>query len=225
MCFRIIPYPSRGLDLSISTIASAPLAYRVVLSRPVTDPTSHVAWFPGSMDAGISIAFEENRPTSRESRPDRWPGTLVTSVQATLAGVKNEAFDAAMGASGEVVKPTHPQNICGQKGMNGKRYCVVDLGDKTIPGTKVLDIRTQKMIPIHLRYKGQQWWCRRCDADHFGQCKYLKKFYATRDRWAAEQIQGKWCRIPHSDLLRLSVFEPTFLACQGWVGGGGWLAT
>ena len=107
----------------------------------MTNPTSQVACFPGSTDARISIAFEENRPASREAWPDRRPGTLVTFVQATLAGVKNQAFDAAMGAAGEVVKPTQPQNIRGQKVMNGNRYCVIDLGDKTILDTiKVLDI-------------------------------------------------------------------------------------
>ena len=180
----VLPYRGSGLGL-----------YRVVLSRPVADPTSHVAWFPGSTDAGISVAFEENRPASREARSDRRPGTLVTFVQATLgalAGVKNEAFDAAMGAFGEVVKPTQPQNIRGQKVMNGNRYCVVDPGDKTIPGTiEVLDIQTQKMVPVHLRYKGQQWWYRRCDADHIGPCDYLKKLYAARDARAAEQIRSK----------------------------------
>ena len=109
-----------------------------------------------------------------------------------LAGVKNEAFDAAIGAFGEVVKPTQPQNIRGQKVMNGNRYCVVDPGDKTIPGTiKVLDINTQKMVLVHLRYKGQQWWCRRCDANHIGPCEYLKKFYAARDARKAEQIRMK----------------------------------
>ena len=180
----VLPYRGSGLGL-----------YRVVLSRPVADPTSYVAWFPGSTDAGISVAFEENRPASREARSDRRPGTLVTFVQATLgalAGVKNEAFDTAIGAFGEVVKPTQPQNIRGQKVMNGNRYCVVDPGDKTIPGTiKVLDITTQKMVPVHLRYKGQQWWCRRCDAYHIGPCEYLKKFYAARDARKAEQIRTK----------------------------------
>ena len=177
----VLSYRGSGLGL-----------YPVVLSRPVAEPTSHVAWFPGSTDAGISVAFEENRTASREARSDRRPGTLVTFVQATLAGVKNEAFDAAMGAFGEVVKPTQPQNIRGQKVMNGNRYCVVDPGDKTIPGTiKVLDIQTQKMVPVHLRYKGQQWCCRRCDANPIGPCEYLKKFYAARDARKAEQIRTK----------------------------------
>ena len=183
---RLTVLPNRGSGLGL---------YRVVLSRPVADPTSHVAWFPGSTDAGISVAFEENRPASREARSDRRPGTLVTFVQATLgalAGIKNEAFDAAMGAFGEVVKPTQPQNIRGQKVMNGNRYCVVDRGDKTIPGTiKVLDINTQKMVPVHLQYKGQQSWCRRCDAYHIGLCEYLKKFYAARDARKVVQIRMK----------------------------------
>ena len=87
---RLTVLPYRGSCLGL---------YRVVLSRPVTDPTSHVAWFPGSTDAGISVAFEENRPASRGARHDRRPGTLVTFLQATLgalAGVKNGAFDVAM---------------------------------------------------------------------------------------------------------------------------------
>ena len=104
---RLTVLPYRGIGLGL---------YRVILSRPVADPTSFVAWFSGSTDAGISVAFEENRPKSREERPDRRLGTLVTFVQATLgalAGVRNEAFDEAMGAFGEVVKPTQSQNIRG----------------------------------------------------------------------------------------------------------------
>ena len=60
----VLPYRGSGLGL-----------YRVVLSRPVADPTSYVARFPGSTDAGISVAFEKNRPASREARSDRRPGT------------------------------------------------------------------------------------------------------------------------------------------------------
>ena len=210
----VLPYQGSGLGL-----------YRVVLSRPVADPTSQVEWFPGSTDASISIAFKENQTASREARSDRRPSTFVTFVQATLgalAGVKNKAFDMAMGAFGEVVKPTQPRNIRGQKVMNGNRYCVVDPGDNTIPDTiKVLDINTQKMVPVHLRYKGQQWWCRRCDAYHIGPCEYLKKFYAARDAQKAEQIRTK---VVSDSTLRLAEtvgLRADVLCMSGGGGGGG----
>ena len=86
--------------------------------------------------------------------------------------------------------------------MNGNRYCVVDVGDEKIPGTiMVLNIQTQRKVPVHLRYKGQQWWCRRYDEYHVRVYEFLKKFHDARELRAKEQIN---VRIMSDSTLRLA---------------------
>ena len=65
----------------------------------------------------------------------------------------------------------------------------------------VLNIQTQRKVAVHLRYKGQQCWCRRCDEYHVGACEYLKKFHEAREVREKELINVK---IMSDSTLRLA---------------------
>ena len=179
----------------------------MILSTPIPDLSEHSASFQGLDGSAINVGYTEHiRSSTGGGYPsNRRSGTLVTFVQATvgdLADATNEAFDEAIGAFGTVVKPTQSQNFRGSNVMNGNRYCVVDAGEKTIPGTiMVLNIQTQRKVAVHLRYKGHQWWCRRCDEYHVGVCEYLKKFHEALEIREEEMITAK---IMSDSTLRLA---------------------
>ena len=66
------------------------------------------------------------------------------------------------------------------------------MGDKVVLGTVVVcHAATHCKVPIHSRYRGQMWWCRRCQVEHVGACEALKAFYAACDLRAVQQINVK----------------------------------
>ena len=184
---EIIVLPLRGRGLG---------HYRSCLSQAVVDPTACVAKFGGG-DGLISVPLVQYSPRSPMGAggPNRRSGTLVTFVEAGIGTnkvIRNEDFDEAMAQYGEVVKPTMMQYHKNSTILNGNRYCVVDTGDKVVPGTVVVcHAATHRKVPIHTRYRGQTWWCRRCRVEHVGACEALKAFYAARDLRAAQQINVK----------------------------------
>ena len=184
---EIIVLPLRGRGLC---------HYRICLSQAVVDPTACVAKFGGG-DGLISVPLAQYSPRSPMGAggPNRRSGTLVTFVEAGIGAnkvIRNEDFDEAMAQYGEVVKPTIMQYHKNSTILNGNRYCVVDTGDKVVPGTVVVcHAATHGKVPIHTRYRGQTWWCRRCRVEHVGACEALKAFYAARDLRAAQQIKVK----------------------------------
>ena len=90
---------------------------------------------------------------------------------------------------GEIIKPTELQKLRGTSVLNGNRYCVIDPTNKgTVPNSlSVTDPMTKETVQFHLRYKGQSWFCRRCDERHVGPCA----FYEAKDRRAKEKIDIK----------------------------------
>ena len=184
---EIIVLPLRGRGMG---------HYRVCLSQAVADPKECVAKF-GRGDGIISVPLAEYSPRSPMGAggDNRRKGTLVTFVEAGIGpnkSIGNEDFDEAMAQYGEVVKPTMLQFHKNSRMLNGNRYCVVDTGDKVVPGTVVVcHAATHRKVPIHTRYRGQTWWCRRCRVEHVGACEALKAFYAARDLRAAQQINMK----------------------------------
>ena len=41
------------------------------------------------------------------------------------------------------------------------------------------------------RYKGQTWFCRRCEVNHVGPCPFLQAFYGAKDERSKQQIDLK----------------------------------
>ena len=124
----------------------------------------------------------------------RRDGILVTFRNANLGSnvtIPNEYFDKVMGNLGEVVKPTMFQRTRNTTAFNGNMYCVVDVGEKVVPATMVMNPANQRLTPIQTRYKGQKWRCGRCGIDHVGGCEKLKEFNAAKDVRDQEKIEMK----------------------------------
>ena len=181
---QLIVLPLRGRGLG---------HYRICLSQAVVDPTACVVKFGGG-DGLISIPLVVYSPRSPMGAggSNCKTGTLVTFVEAAIGTnkiIRNEAFDETMAQYGEVVKPTMLQFHKNSTILNGNRYCVVDTGDKVVPGTVVVcHTATHRKVPIHTRYRGQTWWCRRCQVEHVGACE---AFYAVRNLHALQQVNVK----------------------------------
>ena len=157
--------------------------FKVTLTSPIEDVASYKATFTGQVeDIDIPITVQ---PEPSSGYRGQKTGTLVTFVNASsgpLATVQNDTFDKAMAVFGTVFKPMQHQNHRGTNTLNGNRYCVVDTKEKVIPGSiMVLSPATQQKVTVHLRYKGQTWFCRRCEVNHVGLCPFLQAFYAAKD--------------------------------------------
>ena len=105
---------------------------------------------------------------------------------------RSEDFDKEITKYGEVVKPTVHQYHKGTQMLNGNRFCVVDVGKTPVPSTiTILSLQMQKKVKVNTRYKGQKWWCRRCQGEHIGPCESVQSFYAAKDARAKEKIHVK----------------------------------
>ena len=158
--------------------------FKVTLTSPIEDVAPYKATFTRhEEDIEIPITVQ---PEPSSGYRGQKTGTLVTLVGASsgpLATVQNDTFDKAMAVFGTVVKPTQHQNHRGTNTLNGNRYCVVDTKEKVIPGSiMVLSPATQQKVTVHLRYKGQTWFCRRCEVNHVGPCPFLQAFLRCKGR-------------------------------------------
>ena len=163
--------------------------FKVTLTSPIEDVAPYKATFTGQVeDIDIPITVQ---PEPSSGYRGQKTGTLVTFVNASsgpFATVQNDIFDKAMAVFGTVVKPTQHQNHRGTNTLNGNRYCVVDTKEKVIPGSiMVLSPATQQKVTVHLRYKGQTWFCRRCEVNHVGPCPFLQAFMLQRTRGASNK--------------------------------------
>ena len=158
----------------------------------VVDSTACVAKFGGG-DGLISVPLVEYSPRSPMGAggSNRRTGTSVTFVEAGIGAnkiIRNKDFDEAMAQYGEVVKPTMLQYHKNSTILMATGI-VVDTGDKVVPGTVVVcHAATHRKVPIHTRYRGQTWWCRRCQVEHVGACE---AFYAACDLRALQQVNVK----------------------------------
>ena len=133
---------------------------------------------------------------NRSNNIERRQGTLVTIVRGAIGthrAIPNSVFDKTLEEHGEIIKPTELQKLRGTSVLNGNRYCVIDTTNKgTIPDfLSLTDPTTKETVQFHLRYKGQSWFCRRCDERHVGPCKTLQAFYEAKDKRAKEKINIK----------------------------------
>ena len=87
----------------------------------------------------------------------------------------------------------------------------------------VLSPATQHKVMAHLRYKGQTWFCRRCEVNHVGPCPFLQVFYAAKYERSKHQIDLK---VVSDSSLRLAEQVGLRADVQCMSGGGlGHLAT
>ena len=176
--------------------------YRIQLTNPVKDLSDLTAKFPimsadGKITEPVYIRLIVPAPKyNRSNNIERRQGTLVTIVRGAIGthrAIPNSVFDKTLEEHGEIIKPTELQKLRGTSVLNGNSYCVIDTTNKgTIPDSLSLtDPTTKETVQFHLRYKGQSWFCRRCDERHVGPCKALQAFYEANDRRAKEKINIK----------------------------------
>ena len=186
--------------------------FKITLTSPIEDVAPYKAIFTGHQieDIEIPITVQPAPPSGYRGQKT---GTLVTFVDASsgpLATVQNETFDKATAVFGAVVKPTQPQNHRGTNTLNGNRDCVVDIKHKVIPvSIMVLSPATQQKVTVHLRYKGQTWFCRRCEMNP---CPFLQAFYDAKDARSKVQIDLSQARRASRPPCRRAVYV-------GWGSG------
>ena len=163
--------------------------YKIQLTQPI----NNIGALKVTLGEGIEVPVTEFIPFNPAN--NRKTGTLVTFVQAAMGEnqhLRSEDFDKEMAKYREVVKPTVHQYHKGTQMLNGNRFCVVDVGKTPVPSNiTILSLQIQKKVKINTRYKGQKWWCRRCQGEHVGPCESLQSFYAAKDARAKENIQVK----------------------------------
>ena len=161
--------------------------FRICLSTPISD----LATCRANFRENIAMSVSDYTPRfSGKGNPAQKKGTLVTFVEAAIGThrkLRNQDFDKALAPWGELVKPTSLQNQRGTTSPNGNRFCVIDPGDKVIPGTiRVCSHATNQNVTFNTRYRGQKWRYRRCETDHIGPCPDLQAFYASKDARACK---------------------------------------
>ena len=163
--------------------------YKIQLTQPI----DNISALKVTLREGIEVPLKEF--IAFNPAHNRKVGTLVTFAQAAMGDnkyIQSEEIDKVMAKFGEVVKPTIHQYHKGTQMLNGNRFCVVDVGNTTIPSAiTVLNPQTQKLVKLNTRYKGQKWWCRRCQCEHVGPCESLQAFYKAKDERAKEPIYVK----------------------------------
>ena len=184
--------------------------YRLLLSKPISDLSGKVVVFKQGNNKQINVQLElqQNRPSQHGS--ERKEGLLITFLNAsagTAYQIPSTTFDSAMKPYGEVLKATAQQNYKGSTLLNGNRYCVLDNKDKQkVPGSlNLLNPITNKIETIFIRYRGQEWYCRRCADYHIGPCPSLKAFFEAKEKRAAKNIEIK-------------IFSDSTLRCADHVG-------
>ena len=175
--------------------------YKIQLTKSVDDLSELRARFfkeskDGKPSEQVLIPLTLQTPKGPRGNSDRRQGTLITIVNSATGAhrtLPNSLFDEVIQEHGEVVKPTELQKLRGTSLLNGNRYCVVDpTGKGTIPDSiSVTNPVTKLTSQFYLRYKGQSWFYRRCDARHVGPCEALQKFYAAKEERAKEKITMK----------------------------------
>ena len=167
--------------------------YKVTLSRAITSVEGiTVKLKKGDADVDLPLSLPPERRGKGGRRGEgggggggRRDGTLITFLNA--AAEENNAipatdFDTAIATFGELLKPTMAQTYKDKKCLNGNRYCVIAPKDVTaLPGSvTVLQKATNTNHVFNIRFRGQSWFCRRCNLNHVGPCPDLKKFHEAK---------------------------------------------
>ena len=141
----------------------------------------------GSQD-GNEYEEEEYEP------PQRKRGRLITFKKAAygeLSAIPNSVFDAVVEAKCELIKPTCFQVHKGTEAFNGNRYCVIEKDFKFPRTIQVNNPSTNRLMDVEVRYKGQEYMCRRCAMIHTGACPEIKEYYEQKDRRKQLEINTK----------------------------------
>ena len=118
-------------------------------------------------------------------RPQNKRGRLITfkkAAYADLANIPNSAFDAIVEAKCEVIKPTCYQVHKGTDAFNGNRYCVIEADFKFPRTIQVKNPISNKLMDVEVRYRGQEYMCKRCATTHVGACPEITAYYEAKDR-------------------------------------------
>ena len=125
-------------------------------------------------------------------------GTLITIQNCFISpehkALTGEDFDSAFEREGfTVIKACETQLHRECRRPNGNRYLVVETdAAQSIPDNiEVINKTTETAFHFKLRYRGQQWQCRRCNVKHTGSCPSLQRFYAARKMKQQQQIATK----------------------------------
>ena len=176
--------------------------YKIQLTTPIECVSFMTAKFhreskDGTPSEPILIPITVPPPRHPRGYPmGRRQGTLITIVNSASdvhRSLPNSLFDDGMQEQGEVVKPTELQKLRETYLFNGNRYLLIDpAGKGNIPAAiSATDPLTNLTHQFYLRYKGQSWFCRRCDDRYVGPCVSLQTFNAAKDVRAKEEIVTK----------------------------------
>ena len=117
---------------------------------------------------------------------DRKAGILLTIQQAALGENRTmpiSAFDDVL-EHGRIINMTAFQNHKGSQCLNGNMYCVlVAEGKGNLPSSiSVKHPTTCRVVQFYTRYRGQEWYCRRCDEMHVGGSPVAKEFFRLQQK-------------------------------------------
>ena len=163
--------------------------YKLILSTPIGDLTNHSVTFTRPNKEGVNVdlavTLTHILPEPSRAPMQRREGVLVTIVNARVGvarSMNNAQFDEVLKEHGELIKMTEHQLYKGTQMTNGNRYAVIDpQGRGTIPGSiYVNNTVLNRTLQFYIRYKGQQWHCRRCDEMHCGPCPVIAEFNAAK---------------------------------------------
>ena len=181
----LLPLWGRGLGV-----------YKRILTMPLAMPLPFVLEFQvpvgrktETTTKKILLVVPPGREDGNNFR-DRREGILFTIQHAALGlnrMIPNAAFDDVLQEHGRIVKMTAFQNHEGSQCLNSNRYCVLDpAGKGTLPSQisvknpttgKIQQLEksnnwknptTGKIIQFYTQYKGQEWYCRRCNRMQVG---------------------------------------------------------
>ena len=116
----------------------------------------------------------------------------MNCTSGPLKKIGNKIFDEVIGTHGKVIKPTLYQFHKGTRILNGNRYCVIEDSAKKFPRiVQVTNPDTGKIFDVQVRYKGQEYLCKRCNVLHVGPCEELKAYYEAKDKRRDTAINKK----------------------------------
>ena len=97
-----------------------------------------------------------------------------------MRDIEDVTFDKVVEGFSPIIKKTTGQFYKETKTPNGNRFCVVE-DFESFPRVIQVPDKKNKLREVQVRYKGQEYMCRTCNAPHVGACPVLKEYYETKD--------------------------------------------
>jgi hypothetical protein len=158
--------------------------YRLILTKPV-DPQGITVVLPKG-EGTVSVILTEP-PVKGAHNFGRREGLLITFLNAAAGPnttIPAALFDQAVKQYGEIIKGTDFQKFKGTSMFNGNRYCVIDCKNKdVVPGSiSITNPSNNQVEEYYIRFRGQTWYCKRCNAQHTGPCPALQAFFQAKEQ-------------------------------------------